>query len=175
VLCFRSFTAHCLLPFLPPACQASIGLGFHLLPLAKELPVRIFPRATSLLSSKDRFAVSFRAASVSGTASMPFACQMPLTRTASTGGLAGTRERTCSKQGEKRTESNRLPKARLNRQSKFENVDNPEEEIESLCKLLTTVGGLLDSQKARVHMDVYFSVDKEPSSYGTYAIYAPSM
>jgi len=42
------------------------------------------------------------------------------------------------------------------------NVDNPEEEeIESLCKLLSTVGGILDTQKARVHMDVYFSRMKE--------------
>ena len=38
------------------------------------------------------------------------------------------------------------------------NVDNPEEEdIESLCKLLSTVGGILDTPKARAHMDVYFS------------------
>ncbi|KAH9834096.1 uncharacterized protein C8Q71DRAFT_160191 [Rhodofomes roseus] len=37
------------------------------------------------------------------------------------------------------------------------NVENPEEEeIESLCKLLTTVGQLLDTPKARAHMDVYF-------------------
>ena len=42
------------------------------------------------------------------------------------------------------------------------NVDNPEEkEIESLCKLLTTVGNSLDTQKARAHMDVYFSQMKE--------------
>lgn len=42
------------------------------------------------------------------------------------------------------------------------NVDNPEEEeIESLCKLLTTVGQLLDTPKARAHMDVYFSRMKE--------------
>ncbi|KAF9529696.1 hypothetical protein CPB83DRAFT_893220 [Crepidotus variabilis] len=42
------------------------------------------------------------------------------------------------------------------------NVDNPEEEeIESLCKLLTTVGIILDTQKARAHMDVYFSRMKE--------------
>lgn len=42
------------------------------------------------------------------------------------------------------------------------NVDNPEEEeIESLCKLLTTVGGILDNQKARAHLDVYFSRMKE--------------
>ena len=42
------------------------------------------------------------------------------------------------------------------------NVDNPEEEeIESLCKLLTTVGIILDTQKARAHMDVYFSQMKE--------------
>jgi len=38
------------------------------------------------------------------------------------------------------------------------NVDNPEEEIESLCKLLTTVGNSLDT---RAHMDVYFSRMKE--------------
>jgi len=38
------------------------------------------------------------------------------------------------------------------------NVDNPEEEeIESLCKLLTTVGQALDTTKARAHMDIYFS------------------
>ena len=42
------------------------------------------------------------------------------------------------------------------------NVENPEEEeIESLCKLLTTVGASLDTQKARAHMDVYFSRMKE--------------
>ncbi|CCM03917.1 uncharacterized protein FIBRA_06068 [Fibroporia radiculosa] len=42
------------------------------------------------------------------------------------------------------------------------NVENPEEEeIESLCKLLTTVGQILDTQKARAHMDVYFSRMKE--------------
>jgi translation initiation factor 4G len=38
------------------------------------------------------------------------------------------------------------------------NVENPEEEeIESLCKLLITVGSLLDTPKARAHLDVYFS------------------
>ncbi|KAG9100203.1 hypothetical protein FRC06_004447 [Ceratobasidium sp. 370] len=37
------------------------------------------------------------------------------------------------------------------------NVVNPEEEeIESLCKLLTTVGQSLDNAKARNHMDIYF-------------------
>ena len=42
------------------------------------------------------------------------------------------------------------------------NVDNPEEEeIESLCKLLATVGSMLDIQKARGHLDVYFSRMKE--------------
>jgi translation initiation factor 4G len=42
------------------------------------------------------------------------------------------------------------------------NVENPEEEeIESLCKLLTTVGSLLDTQKARAHLDVYFSRMRE--------------
>ncbi|KAF5357330.1 hypothetical protein D9758_005883 [Tetrapyrgos nigripes] len=42
------------------------------------------------------------------------------------------------------------------------NVENPEEEeIESLCKLLTTVGQILDTNKARAHMDVYFSRMKE--------------
>ncbi len=42
------------------------------------------------------------------------------------------------------------------------NVESPEEEeIESLCKLLTTVGQLLDTTKARAHMDVYFSRMKE--------------
>lgn len=42
------------------------------------------------------------------------------------------------------------------------NVDNPEEEeIESLCKLLSTVGQLLDTAKAKAHMDVYFQRMKE--------------
>ncbi|KAG9037103.1 hypothetical protein FS837_001504 [Tulasnella sp. UAMH 9824] len=36
-------------------------------------------------------------------------------------------------------------------------IDNPEEEeIESACKLLTTVGQALDTPKARGHMDIYF-------------------
>ncbi|KAI0653525.1 hypothetical protein C8Q70DRAFT_1110231 [Cubamyces menziesii] len=47
------------------------------------------------------------------------------------------------------------------------NVENPEEEeIESLCKLLTTVGQLLDTPKARAHMDVYFSRMKELTKSG---------
>ncbi|KWU41598.1 ARM repeat-containing protein, partial [Rhodotorula sp. JG-1b] len=38
------------------------------------------------------------------------------------------------------------------------NTENPEEEdIESLCRLLTTVGKGLDNAKAKQHMDVYFS------------------
>lgn len=42
------------------------------------------------------------------------------------------------------------------------NVDNPIEEIiESLCQLLTTAGALLDTPKARRHMDAYFSRMKE--------------
>jgi translation initiation factor 4G len=42
------------------------------------------------------------------------------------------------------------------------NVENPEEEeIESLCKLLTTVGAILDTVKARAHMDVYFTRMRE--------------
>ena len=42
------------------------------------------------------------------------------------------------------------------------NVDNPEEEeIEGLCMLLATVGSTLDVQKARGHMDVYFSRMKD--------------
>lgn len=45
------------------------------------------------------------------------------------------------------------------------NVENPEEEeIESLCKLLATVGQLLDTTKARNHMDIYFSRMQELSS-----------
>ena len=44
----------------------------------------------------------------------------------------------------------------------FGNVDNPkEEEIESLCRLLTTIGKLLDNPKARAHMDIYFTRMKE--------------
>jgi len=42
------------------------------------------------------------------------------------------------------------------------NVNNPEEEeIESLCKLLITVGAQLDTPKAHAHMDIYFSRMKE--------------
>ncbi|KIM63594.1 hypothetical protein SCLCIDRAFT_24043 [Scleroderma citrinum Foug A] len=42
------------------------------------------------------------------------------------------------------------------------NVDNPEEEeIESLCQLLRTIGRLLNVPKAHAHMDVYFSRMKE--------------
>ncbi|KAM5543012.1 hypothetical protein V8D89_003396 [Ganoderma adspersum] len=38
------------------------------------------------------------------------------------------------------------------------NVENPgEEEIESLCTFMTTVGQVLDTPKARARMDVYFS------------------
>ncbi|KZV65986.1 ARM repeat-containing protein [Peniophora sp. CONT] len=38
------------------------------------------------------------------------------------------------------------------------NIENPEEEdIESLCTLLTTVGSVIDTPQARAHMDVYFS------------------
>ncbi|KIM52875.1 hypothetical protein SCLCIDRAFT_482059 [Scleroderma citrinum Foug A] len=47
------------------------------------------------------------------------------------------------------------------------NVDNPEEEeIESLCQLLRTVGRLLDVPKAHAHMDVYFSRMKELGKSG---------
>ncbi|SNX84030.1 related to TIF4631 - mRNA cap-binding protein (eIF4F), 150K subunit [Melanopsichium pennsylvanicum] len=42
-------------------------------------------------------------------------------------------------------------------------TDPEEEEIESLCKLMTTVGRLLDTEKARGHMDVYFQRMKEMS------------
>ncbi|KAG1903395.1 armadillo-type protein [Suillus fuscotomentosus] len=42
------------------------------------------------------------------------------------------------------------------------NIENPEEEkIESLCQLLKTVGQLLDTPKARAHMDIYFMRMKE--------------
>ena len=42
------------------------------------------------------------------------------------------------------------------------NVDDPEEEeIESLCKLLAIVGSLLDTPKARAHLNVYFSRMRE--------------
>ena len=42
------------------------------------------------------------------------------------------------------------------------NVENPEEEeIESLCQLLKTIGQLLDVPKARAHMGVYFTRMKE--------------
>ena len=47
------------------------------------------------------------------------------------------------------------------------NDDHPEgEEIESLCELLSTVGALLDTNKARVHMDVYFSHMRELTKSG---------
>ncbi|KAI1791195.1 armadillo-type protein, partial [Ganoderma leucocontextum] len=37
------------------------------------------------------------------------------------------------------------------------NVESPVEEIERLCTLVTTVGQVLDTPKARAHVDVYFS------------------
>ena len=41
-------------------------------------------------------------------------------------------------------------------------VKNPEgEQIEKLCRLLTTVGKSLDNPKARAHMDIYFTRMKE--------------
>ncbi|KAF9486007.1 ARM repeat-containing protein [Pholiota conissans] len=44
----------------------------------------------------------------------------------------------------------------------LDNIDNPEEEvIESLCKLLTTVGEILDHPESRAHLDVYFSRMKQ--------------
>ncbi|CAE6421686.1 unnamed protein product, partial [Rhizoctonia solani] len=47
------------------------------------------------------------------------------------------------------------------------NVVNPEEEeIESLCKLLTTVGQSLDNPKARNHMDIYFERMQEMAKGG---------
>ncbi|KAK7049437.1 hypothetical protein VNI00_006042 [Paramarasmius palmivorus] len=47
-------------------------------------------------------------------------------------------------------------------QKLLSNVENPqEEEIESLCTLLTTVGQVLDTAQAKAHMDVYFSRMKE--------------
>ena len=96
---------------LPPARQASIGLGFSSSTLAKSSGSNSFNAMGNFatggpnkLTSEDRFAASSRAASVSGaTGNRP----TPLTRTASTGGPA-TRERTRSKRGEKRNESNRL-------------------------------------------------------------------
>ena len=40
----------------------------------------------------------------------------------------------------------------------LDNVDDPkEEDIESLCQLLDTVGKLLDHPKASAHMDIYFT------------------
>ena len=42
-------------------------------------------------------------------------------------------------------------------------TDPEEEEIESLCKLMTTVGKLLDTEKARGHIDVYFQRMREMS------------
>jgi translation initiation factor 4G len=47
------------------------------------------------------------------------------------------------------------------------NVENPEEEeIESLCKLLATVGQALDTPKARNHMDIYFGRMQELANSG---------
>ena len=49
-------------------------------------------------------------------------------------------------------------------------VDNPkEEEIESLCRLLTTVGKLLDNPKAHAHMDIYVTRMKELGKSGKVA------
>ncbi|KAF9450127.1 ARM repeat-containing protein [Macrolepiota fuliginosa MF-IS2] len=40
-------------------------------------------------------------------------------------------------------------------------VNTPEEDIESLCQLLTAAGSLLDTKTARAHVDVYFMRMKE--------------
>ena len=62
------------------------------------------------------------------------------------------------KAGAKATSANPDGETALHLVARSGNVENPEEEeIESLCELLTTVGGLLDTPKARAHLDVYFS------------------
>lgn len=43
-------------------------------------------------------------------------------------------------------------------------TDPEEEEIESLCKLMTTVGRQLDTEKARAHIDIYFQRMTEMSN-----------
>jgi translation initiation factor 4G len=56
------------------------------------------------------------------------------------------------------------------------NVENPEEEeIESLCKLLSTVGKSLDTSKARAHMNVYFSRMKKLTRSGNVSSRMQSM
>ncbi|EGN92732.1 hypothetical protein SERLA73DRAFT_98755 [Serpula lacrymans var. lacrymans S7.3] len=51
------------------------------------------------------------------------------------------------------------------------NVENPEEEdIESLCMLLSTVGEILDTPKARAHMDVYFTRMKNIDKSGNVSL-----
>ena len=44
-------------------------------------------------------------------------------------------------------------------------VKNPDlDEVECLCKLLTSIGKLIDHQKAKAHMDEYFSRIKDMST-----------
>ncbi len=90
---------------IPPARQASIGLGFS--PRGSFNQMGNFAtQGGSKLNSEDRFAASNRAVSVTGTTGMPFGARpIGLTRTASSG---PGRERTRSKRGEKRTKSNRV-------------------------------------------------------------------
>jgi translation initiation factor 4G len=45
-------------------------------------------------------------------------------------------------------------------------VDPGEEKLESLCKLLVTVGQVLDTPKARKHMDIYFGRMQELATSG---------
>jgi translation initiation factor 4G len=78
-----------------------------------------FATSASKLSSEDRFAASSRAASITHP--------IPLTHTASTGGPTGTRERTRSKQGEKRNKSSKSAQSQIaavlqNREPNFEPV-----------------------------------------------------
>lgn len=128
---------------LPPGRQASIGLGFLSSTMAKGVSNSFNAMgnfATSKLTSKDRFAASSRAASVSGAAGMPFARPMPLTRTASTGGPA-TQERTHSKRGEKRNESNKLGNAAQSQAATtFQNYQQPNLEPMCCCKPLLIAG-----------------------------------
>ncbi|KAK0226358.1 armadillo-type protein [Armillaria fumosa] len=49
----------------------------------------------------------------------------------------------------------------MNREGKDKKLLTNHEDIESLCVLLTTAGQLMDTTKARAHMDVYFSRMKE--------------
>ncbi|KAG6850865.1 hypothetical protein H0H93_007483 [Arthromyces matolae] len=91
-----------------PTRQGSLGLGISGVKAAPPFAMGSFASGAKLGTSEERFAISNRAVSVGGN--QPFGRPSPMTRTASQGGVGGTpmsTNRTRSRRGEKRNDSNR--------------------------------------------------------------------